>query len=119
MTAWIAFEAVVKHSQKSGGQKPLLAFFAIPELQRILPNASQLGIEHLLHEIYDFERNEIIRNAKAELDDTQRSCAAVTLTRVILEDALDLPIDADGRIRKLLADAEAAHRTHCPLRYAK
>jgi hypothetical protein len=114
--AWIAFETVVKHGKRSGSNNPLLDKYAIPALRRILPAAPKAGVQHLLREIYDVERGEVIHNAKAELDDTQRGRATVALTRAVLEDALGLPVDVDGTAQGFIAGAAAAHAARCTVK---
>jgi len=113
MDAWIAFETVVKRGQRTGKKRPLIEHYALPALARILPAAPRAGIEHLLREIYDAERNLIIHTAKAELDETQRAGAAIALTRAVLEDALGLPVDFHGAAAQAIANADVAHRTRC------
>jgi hypothetical protein len=117
LEAWIAFETVVKRGKRSGGKNAgLLKAFAIPELRRILPCASTSGLQHLLREIYDVERCEVIHAARAELEDAQRSRAALALSRIVLEDALGLPIDIESNGAGFIAAAAAAHALGCTLR---
>jgi hypothetical protein len=113
MEAWIAIELLVKEGQKSGGNKPLLKTFAIPYVCKLFPNESPMGIQHLLREIYDAERNPIIHGGNPQLEIIQRSPEAIALARAILDGELGLPVDVESKAVAAIARAYSAHNAGC------
>jgi hypothetical protein len=112
----LVFETIVTCGKLSIAKNRVIEKYAIPEVRRILPGADRFGIEHLLREIFDEEAGKAIRRGKDKLGDAGRASAALALARIVLQDSLNMPADADGTARRFTADAKQAHDSGCTLR---